>query len=169
METNAPFYVKDRNEVLVPAKFLIGLDGDYIVNPNRPVNTISRYNGLYFNADGSEIPNANPNNYLVVPYNYTLGRAIQFASDVDNAPLYDISPNAMMIGAFIGDGSQNLQRTYQNRDGSMTYDGPHVPMFQDAASFHLGFVSHLTGYGQRMAQAAGSVYDLVRQGINWGQ
>ena len=27
----------------------------------------------YYNADGSEIRYANPGNYLVVPYNYTLG------------------------------------------------------------------------------------------------
>lgn len=49
----------------------------------------------------------------------------------------------------------------------MTYRGDAVPMFQDAASFHLGLVSDLTGYGPFAAQAAGSLYDLPAQGINW--
>ena len=49
----------------------------------------------------------------------------------------------------------------------MTNAGASVPMFQDAASFHLGFVSDLTGYGPTVAQAAGSVYDLYAQSENW--
>ena len=64
MEINAPFYVKDVNKYLVPAKFLVGVDGNYIVNPNRRPNTISQWNEHYYNADGTEIANANPNNYL---------------------------------------------------------------------------------------------------------
>ncbi len=124
-------------------------------------------NNRYYNADGSEIRNANPGNYLVVPYNYTLGHAMQFASDVNNAASQDISPDMMMAAAFTGAGSQNLQRTYRNADGSMTYAGDSVPMFQDAASFHLGFVADRTGYGPTLAQIAGSAYDLPAQGINW--
>ena len=69
MEINAPFYVKNTGKRLVPAKFLVGADGQYVVNPNRTLNTISSDDNHYFNADGSEIRNANPDNYLVVPYN----------------------------------------------------------------------------------------------------
>ena len=92
---------------------------------------------------------------------------MQFASDVNNAPSQGVSPNAMMLAAFMGSGSQNLQRTYQNADGSTTYHGDSVPMFQDAASFHLGLVSDLTGYGPTSAQVGGSAYDLGAQGLNW--
>ncbi len=167
MGSNAPFYVEDIYKKLVPAKFLVGPDGQYVINPNKTLNTISKHDNHYYNADRSEIRNANPDNYLVVPYNYTLGHAVQFASDVNNAPAYDISPNAMMIGAFVGPGSQNLQTAYQNIDGSVTRNGDHVPMFQDAASFHLGFISALSGYGPTLAQIGGSGLDLPAQGLNW--
>ena len=154
MEINAPFYVMNEKDELVPAKFLVGPDGQYITNPNSSLNTINWRATRYFNADGSEIRNANPANYLVVPYNYTLGQAIQFSNDINNAASQDISPNMMMAWAFTGGGSQNLQRTYQNADGNITYGGDSVPMFQDAASFHLGFVSDLTGYGPRWRKSA---------------
>jgi len=167
MEINAPFYVLDVNGRLVPAKFLVAPDGRYVTNPNKKLNTINRFDNHYFNADASEIRDANPGNYLVVPYNYTLGHAMQFANDLNNAASQGLSPNMMMARAFTGEGSQNLQRTYQNADGSMTYAGASVPMFQDAASFHLGFVADRTGYGPTLAQIGGSAYDLGAQGINW--
>ncbi|MFZ1109468.1 MAG: hypothetical protein WAN43_14145 [Rhodomicrobium sp.] len=66
-------------------------------------------NNRYYNADGSEIRNANPGNYLVVPYNYTLGHAMQFASDVNNAASQDISPDMMMAAAFTGAGLREGQ------------------------------------------------------------
>ena len=167
MRVNAPFYVKNTADKLVPAKFLVGPNGQYIINPNTSPNTINALATQYFNADGSGIRNANPGNYLVVPYNYTLGHAAQFASDVNNAASQDLSPDLMMAAAFTKRGSQNLQSAYQNTDGSMTYNGDYVPMFQDAASFHLGLVSQLTGYGPTLAQLGGSAYDLGAQGINW--
>lgn len=166
MEIDAPFYVRDRSKKLVPAKFLVGPDGQYVRNPNTSPNTISSLDNHYFNRDGSEIKNRNPDTYLVVPYNYTLGRAVRFADDVNDAPSYDISPTGMMIGAFVGPGSQNLQTAYQNLDGTTARNGTHVPMFQDAASFHLGFVAALTGYGPSAAQIGGSLYDALAQGMN---
>jgi hypothetical protein len=63
MEINAPFYVKNEEGKLVPAKFLAGPDGQYITNPNSSLNTINWRATQYFNADGSEIRNANPGNY----------------------------------------------------------------------------------------------------------
>jgi len=156
MEVRAPFYVLNVNNKLVPSKFLVGPNGQYVPNPNSSLNTINPRNNHYLNADASEIRNANPGNYLVVPYNYTLGHAIQFVSDVSNAASQDVSPNMMMAWAFTGGGSQNLQRTYQSADGSMTYGGDSVPMFQDAASFHLGFVADRTAYGPTLAQIGGS-------------
>jgi hypothetical protein len=97
MAVNAPFYVMNEKDELVPAKFLVGPDGQYITNPNSSLNTINWRATRYFNEDGSEIRNANPSNYLVVPYNYTLGHAAQFASDINNSQ--DVSPDTMMAWA----------------------------------------------------------------------
>ena len=66
MEVYAPFYVKNTKNRLVPAKFLVSPNGQYVSNTNKTLNTINPRNNHYFNADGSEIPNANPGNYLVV-------------------------------------------------------------------------------------------------------
>lgn len=61
-----------------------------------------------------------------------------------------------MVKAFLPDGGEDLQRTYKRADGSMTHGGNFVPMFQDAASFHLGIVAQLTGYGASLAEIGGS-------------
>ena len=63
--TTASFYVLDSNKNLVPAKFLLGLDGSFVVNPNTQLNTVSTKDNLYYDATGTLITNANPNNYLV--------------------------------------------------------------------------------------------------------
>ena len=89
---DASFYVLNEDNKLVPAKFLVGPDGKYIVNPQKAMNTVNRRNGRYFNADGTEIRNVNPDNYLVVPHEYTLGQAVQFAGDANNAPFYGLLP-----------------------------------------------------------------------------
>ena len=72
----AQFYVKDANGNLVPAKFLSGCDGNYVVNPNTTQNTVNSYDNQYFNSDGSLITNANQSNYIVVPVNYSVNTAI---------------------------------------------------------------------------------------------
>lgn len=52
------FYVKDfdkdhpEREKLVPAKFLIGLDGQPVGNPNSELNKVNALDNHYFNADG---------------------------------------------------------------------------------------------------------------------
>ena len=102
MRINAPFYLKNTADKLVPAKFLVSPNGQYVLNPNSSLNTSNPRNNHYFNADGSEIRNANPGNYLVVPYNYTLGHAMQFASDVNNAASQGVSPDMTMGAAFTG-------------------------------------------------------------------
>ena len=168
MRIYAPFYVKNEKDELIPAKFLVGTDGQYITNPNSSLNTINWRNTRYFNADGSEIRNANPDNYLVVPYNYTLGHAVQFASDVNNAPSQGVSPNTLMLAAFVGSGSRKPSTHISERRRQYDLSRRSVPMFQDAASFHLsGFVSDLTEYGPTAAQLGGSAYDLFAQGKNW--
>lgn len=160
----APFYVKSMSNQLVPAKFLTDAQGNPIVNPNSTPNTINSRDNQYYTADGTLIDNANPNNYLVAPYNYSLQNAIDFASDVQWVDT--VAPGGglpMMISGFWGTSSQNIQRAYLNADGTMTYGGSDVPMFQDAASFHLGMVAQLSGYGAAAAQIGGSIYDIGAQ------
>ena len=163
------FYVKDfdkdhpNREKLVPAKFLLGLDGEPVPNPNHILNVINKLDNHYFNADGTEIHDANPHNYLVVPVNYSVSMATAFADVLAQVDEQDLSPTAFMAMAFIPGGSEDLQRTYKNADGSMTFNGKPVPMFQDAASFHLGVVAQLTGYGSALAEIGGSVVAFFSQ------
>jgi hypothetical protein len=42
MAVNAPFYVMNEKDELVPAKFLVGPDGQYITNPNLGYAVYSR-------------------------------------------------------------------------------------------------------------------------------
>ncbi|MHB1676988.1 MAG: hypothetical protein ACYCSS_05550 [Sulfuriferula sp.] len=148
---------------LVPAKFLIGLDGLPVVNPNSTPNTVNSKDNHYFNADGTTIFDANPHNYLVVPANYSISMATTFAYGLTRLDEQGLSPTAFMAMAFIPGGSEDLQKTYQNVDGSMTFAGVQVPMFQDAASFHLGIVAQLTGYGSALAEIGGSLVDIPSQ------
>lgn len=160
------FYVKDFDgehpelEKLVPAKFLIGLDGKPVENPNSTLNTINKLDNHYFNADGTEIYEANPHNYLVVPVNYSIYTAMDFAHRINRGDGLDFNSTELMINAFLPKGGENLQRTYQNVDGCMTQGGKFVPMFQDVASFHLGIVAELSGYGASLAEIGGSAVEI---------
>ena len=167
MEVNAPFYVMNCGEKLVPAKFLVGPDGQYVRNPNASPNTIHPLDNHYFNRDGSEIRNCNPDTYLVVPYNYTLGRAVRFADDVNDAPCTIFLPRHDDCGIRRDQVLRICRRPIENLDGSATRDGIHVPMFQDAASFHSDSSPISPGTAQLCAQIGGSAYDLLAQGINW--
>ncbi len=62
MRIYAPFYVKNEKDELVPAKFLVGTDGQYITNPNSSLNTITLVIITISTQMSSEIRNANPGN-----------------------------------------------------------------------------------------------------------
>ena len=87
------FYVKDfdskhsEQEKLVPAKFLLGLDRQPVVNPNSAPNTVNALDNHYYHADGTEIRDANPHNYLVVPANYSISMASAFAHEAEEQGL----------------------------------------------------------------------------------
>ncbi|CAK0760405.1 serralysin [uncultured Gammaproteobacteria bacterium] len=55
----------------------------------------------------------------------------------------------MMAVAFVRNGSQDLQRSYNGTTG------PFVSAFQDAASFNLGFIASLSGFGSDEAIIGG--------------
>lgn len=96
MQDRDVFYVypqkgRDRNGNIIPdkttkiaAKFLF-VDGKPVVDPNpHGSSQVHIYRGL--NADGridEASVSGNPNNYLIVPADYTPAEAINFATGVD--------------------------------------------------------------------------------------
>lgn len=114
------FYVKDfdskhpEQEKLVPAKFLFGLDGQPVENPNSAPNTVNALNNHYYNADGTEIHDANPHNYLVVPANYSISMATAFAHELTQVDEQGLSTIESMVRAFKTKGSEDLQRDFQH-------------------------------------------------------
>jgi hypothetical protein len=78
------FYVKNNAGALVAAKFMKSPSTlGFVVDPNKiDVNPVNSKNGHYFDSNGNELPNFNPNNYLVVPDNFDLNDAISFGYSV---------------------------------------------------------------------------------------
>ena len=66
------FYVKDRSGNLVAAKFLF-YNGSYQSDPNKSTAQTMPI----FTASGTPIADANPDGYLIVPADYSVGAAIQ--------------------------------------------------------------------------------------------
>lgn len=164
------FYVeaKDDNGVAgyVPAKFLIR-NGAYVMNPTLGG---SQQSFVYSDALGNGQTKgsvANPDNYLIVPENYTDRQARDFANGIASSlnQVYpedetgSMGPNQArekMTAAFRQGGSQDLQRHSQWG----IPQGSAVPAFAGAASNHLGYVSALAGIPMQEPAMAGGV-------INW--
>ena len=161
------FYVGAQRDKLltgyVPAKFLMR-NGAYVTDPT-PGGSQKAY--LYSGRLGSDQTRgsvANPNNYLIVPANYTEQKARDFAAQIANNigrfdPEDETSAAGLhqalgqMFGAFSQGGSQDLQRHPQwgIPKGSM------VPAFVGAASNHLGYVSGLAGVPVPLSEIGGGV------------
>jgi len=165
------FYVKPRitnilfndTTTLIPAQFVSDGIGGYVVNPNPP-KTDASYSNTYFNADGSVIENANPNNYLVAPYGYSVANALNLGTawSVQGQP----ATEGFLLGAFPQGAPQDLQRTYFDAAGNLVQNGPPVPAFTDAASFHLGLVGYASGVPQNLTLLGGGGYNVVFGGAN---
>jgi hypothetical protein len=166
------FYVgaEDNNNPLtgyVPAKFLVR-NGMYVMDPT-PGGSQKSYlysDGLGNNkTDGSV---ANPNNYLIVPANYTERQAKDFAARITST-WYNLHPGDEtstagpnqalmdMAEAFFQGGSQDLQRHPQwgIPKGSV------VPAFVGSASNHLGYVTALTPVPRALAEIGGGAANLI--------
>jgi hypothetical protein len=150
----------------VPAKF-ITVNGQPVVDP-----TPGGSQNAYIYADGSDKYKtrgeiANPNNYLIVPANYTEQQARAFAAGVANT-LNQVYPEdttgtmgatrakARMIDAFSQGGSQDLQRNPQwgIPKGSVG------PAFVGSASYHLGSVTRWSGIPREWAEIGGGMANL---------
>lgn len=107
----------------VPAKFMMR-NGSYVTDP-MPGGSQQAY--FYSDRLGNNKTNgkiANPNNYLVVPANYSVQKARDFAGQIANS-LRQIDSGdetggaglglalGQMAGAFMRGGSQDLQRNPQ--------------------------------------------------------
>ncbi len=164
------FYVEAQDENglagYVPAKFLVR-NGAYVMNPT-PAG--SQQSFVYSDARGNGQTKgvaANPNNYLMVPVNYTEDKARDFANGIASAlgGIYpedetgSMGPNQareQMTAAFRQGGSQDLQRHPQWG----VPNGSAVPAFAGAASNHLGYVSAMAGVPMMWPEVAGGA-------VNW--
>src|SRR5882757_3699494 len=140
----------------VPAKFL-KIKGKPVVEP-----TLGGSQKTYIYADGSgkyktrgEI--ANPDNYLIVPANYTEQQARAFSAEVANSN----RARARMSDAFNQGGSQDLQRNSQwgIPEGSV------VPAFVSSASYHLGSVTRQAGLPKILSEIGGGTANRINADI----
>jgi hypothetical protein len=147
----------------VPARFLMR-NGTYAVDP-APGGSQRTY--FYSDGQGNNKTAgsfANPNNYLVVPANYSEQQARDFASQIsdmasggypgDDTGAAGIQQAlAQMFGAFSQGGSQDLQRHPQWG----VPKGSVVPAFVGSASNHLGYVTGLAGLPMPLSEIGGGV------------
>jgi hypothetical protein len=165
MET---FYVKDKKDNLVPAKYL--MDGNsYVADSSWGVYEKPE---VLYNADGSPSSDQNPNGYLIVPANYSLRQAIDFGRYVralreapdDSGPATALTTMAL---AFSTGRPHDLQRNYLDRLGNPVVNGEPVPAFQHAASFHLGAVTAASGIPLDYSLYGGGWLNTIKSGITW--
>ena len=155
-DPNSPLFVYSNNGTLVAAAFLAAPQGSYVPDPNAQTVPIYQYN-----SSGALEQVANPNSFLIVPANYSIASAQNFATQVGvalNAGALVLAL-ALMYEAFKQGGPQDLQRNYdgQTWNGS---SGMFVRAFQDAASWNLGFISQQAGLGAAAAVDAGGLYNI---------
>ena len=65
----------------IPAKFLLDINGDPIVNP---IAASAQAWNLYFDGTSVDGSIANPNNYIIVPETYSITKASEFAKSVSD-------------------------------------------------------------------------------------
>jgi len=150
----------------VPAKFLMR-NGAYVMDPT-PGGSQDTYiysDGLGRNKTTGRT--ANPNNYLIVPANYTEQQARDFAAGIINTwytahpgdETGTAGPNQALMNmaeAFMQGGSQDLQRHPQWGIPK----GSTVPAFVGSASNHLGYVTALTPVPMALSEIGGGAANL---------
>ena len=141
----------------VPSKFLIR-NGTYVVDP---IPGGSQKANLYSDNLGSNQTDgriANPNNYVVVPANYSEQQAKDFATRL--AAVQRMSPTAMlraMKSAFWPGGPEDLQRNPRWAIPPNSY----VRAYTSAASDHFGHVTAAAGLPLELAELSGGLHNLL--------
>lgn len=157
------FYVKNKAGRTVAASFL-SYRGRCIPDPNVAK---AQSAAIYTDADGgSVIGNGNPHAYFIVPSNYSIDKAIAFSNLVSSMLVCNgiSAAYGLMIGAFVPNGSQDLQRTYPESDGKNP--GDFIAEFTDSASFHFGFVAAYSGIGESSALSGGGLLNRFHHMTN---
>jgi hypothetical protein len=107
---------------------------------------------------------ANPNNYLIVPANYTEQQARAFAAEIADT-VGQVYPGdetgaaefnqalGRMTGAFLPNGSQDLQRHPQWGIPENSF----VRAFTGGASYHLGSVTRWAGLPEKLSEIGGGI------------
>jgi hypothetical protein len=144
----------------VPSKFLIR-NGAYVVDP---VPGGSQNANLYSDSRGSNQTDgkiANPNNYVVVPTNYSEKQANDFAADLAaTRKLGPAATFALMTSAFWLGGSEELQRNPRWGIPPNSF----VRAYTSGASDHFGYVTGKAGLPQELAQFGGGMHNLFSKG-----
>jgi hypothetical protein len=152
----------------LPAQFLMR-NGAYVMNPTPGGSQRETIYSDHWGNNGMSGSEANPNNYLIVPSNYTELKARDFAAGIKkirdtHLPGSDMVAVLAMANAFTQGGSQDLQRHPQWG----VPKGSAVKAFVGGASNHLGFV---TGCRHTQGMVAnwrrGCQYDQRRRCPTW--
>jgi hypothetical protein len=168
------FYVgakDDKNPLtgFVPAKFLMR-NGMYVADPTSggSQNAYLYSDGLGNNRTHGSV--ANPNNYLIVPANYTEQQAKDFAVRITNTwytahpgdETGTAGPNHALMNmaeAFMQGGPQDLQRHPQWGIPK----GSTVPAFVGSASNHLAYVTALTPVPMALSEIGGGAVNAYHR------
>jgi hypothetical protein len=124
----------------------------------------------YIYADGSsryktrgEI--ANPNNYLIVPANYTEQQVRDFAAEIVRAMRQSAAGQIQAVGrmkeSFEQNGPQDLQRNPQWGIPENSV----VPAFVSSASYHFGSVTRKAGVPRELAERGGGAYNWLNANL----
>ena len=145
----------------LPAQFLMR-NGAYVMNPTPGGSQRETIYSDHWGNNGMSGSEANPNNYLIVPSNYTELKARDFAAGIKKIPDTHLPGSDMvavlaMANAFTQGGSQDLQRHPQWG----VPKGSAVKAFVGGASNHLGFVTGCAGIPKEWSQIGGGVANTI--------
>jgi hypothetical protein len=149
---------KDKITGYVPSKFLVR-NGAYVVDP---VPGASQNANLYSDSAGNNQTDgkiANPNNYVVVPANYTEQSARDAAAALEKfnrLPLPGATLGLMTTDFWPG-GSEELQRNPRWGIPPNSF----VRGYTSAASDHFGYVTGAAGLPRGLAELGGGIHNIL--------
>ncbi|NUB11774.1 S8 family serine peptidase [Azospirillum brasilense] len=159
------FYVRTHDKVTyVAAKFLKDDNGNYIKSPNPEHSEFMLFSG----QSADSLIGTNSNGYIKVPYDFNMGKALSFGSEIktvynqisvlnNDLSMFSIGADLMLIYAFHAGGFLDIQRTYNGMSGN------NVPAFIDGASYIFGAVGAAAGFSLDNLIFGGGVHNLVQK------